>query len=69
MFVSKAIFLSFTELPSDIALALTFSYKRSETAAPCSKKNQKKHTRNTKTSSYLGQRKIMKIMYITISPS
>ena len=41
MFVSKAIFLSFTELPSDIALALTFSYKRSETAAPCSKKNKK----------------------------
>ena len=41
MFVSKGIFLSFTELPSDIALALTFSYKRSETAAPYSKKNKK----------------------------
>ena len=46
MFVSKAIFLSFTELPSDIALALTFSYKRSETAAPCSKKTKKTYKKH-----------------------
>ena len=33
MFVSQAIFLSFIDLPSDFALALTFRDKRSETVA------------------------------------
>ena len=35
MFVSQAISLSFTDLPSDFALALTFSYKRPETVPTC----------------------------------
>ena len=38
MFVSQAISLSFTDLPSDFALVLTFSQKRSETAANCPNK-------------------------------
>ena len=38
MFVSQAIFLSFTDLPSDFALALIFSYKQTETAATCPNK-------------------------------
>ena len=38
MFVIQAVSFSFTDLPSDFALELTFSYKRPETAATCPNK-------------------------------